>query len=827
MAAAAVLAPEQVSMQVPKETILNKYVAVSSCPTLFVLGREAPSKTPEETKNSNNPVRAGKKPKADEDDHIDTFVPMELHTCEVDVHCTAGIAFIDTKMVWKLSQGIFNKKKPKKGFKCVFCVPTSTDTLITEVMAQQGTGDDASCFATMVVENGEIDAMGKKGVMGSKEGKGSKANEDGHTKQKPNPDFFLIRMPNFHTEENIEVTFRQMQPLSFTRNGDFRLDLKMAAPKEISMDGSSDIVYRVLFDTGNQEQVQWNCPSGHFLEVMADTPGSVFLQTTADAPKGAQPNVDFSIGYGGWRESGDIQGAQIWEPPFKNPMEGQDPRGSFAISISPPAPDKHAATFAKRVIFVVDRSGSMRGSPIEAAREALCTALSGLSERDAFNIIAYDDQQIKYSAKLVRARAENIAEAKAWVSENVYARGLTNIMAPLVDAIRSLAPGLVFEVPVIAPESADGIEAPSTEAPEIRPAPKLVVAEEDQNPKKKRKHMPFIFLITDGKVPNEREICKMLQNAVQSADELGEVMPRVNCFGIGYYCNHYFLKMASQIGRGLNGFAFSGDGVGPRMDTLFLSVSEPVLTDVDLMLKDEIDGKKVEYYPNPIPDVYVGKPLVIMGRFEGDQPPRVALRGQMADGAVFDQDIVNGIDVRGVAMGKRPMSEGGKPSGTDASGKTPTPATEEKMKEMKGDEDHPPIAQAMAKNRLDLMTAKAWLDDDAALATQVGKESALHNLPTAHASLLGFSTTKKKLALLKRMRTWSRGQQVAAAAGGVAGVALIAGVGIGFGSLLATGGNLGGLGELFAEIGGELGGELGDIAECCESCDCDCLSNLC
>ena len=38
-----------------------------------------------------------------------------------------------------------------------------------------------------------------------------------------------------------------------------------------------------------------------------------------------------------------------------------------------------------------------------------------------------------------------------------------------------------------------------------------------------------------------------------------------------------------------------------------------------------------ELYPNPIPDLFSGSPLLIAGKFKGEFPPEIKLHGNWAD----------------------------------------------------------------------------------------------------------------------------------------------------------------------------------------------------
>ena len=50
--------------------------------------------------------------------------------------------------------------------------------------------------------------------------------------------------------------------------------------------------------------------------------------------------------------------------------------------------------FPRDVIFLLDRSGSMGGGPMDAARAALIAGLKDLTPNDRFNICAFDNLQI-------------------------------------------------------------------------------------------------------------------------------------------------------------------------------------------------------------------------------------------------------------------------------------------------------------------------------------------------------------------------------------------------------------------------------------------------
>lgn len=83
------------------------------------------------------------------------------------------------------------------------------------------------------------------------------------------------------------------------------------------------------------------------------------------------------------------------------------------------------------MVFVVDISGSMSGSPIENVKNALCTALSELNPEDSFNIIAFNGEMYIFSPSLELATEETIENASQWISIKFIAGGDTNILLPL------------------------------------------------------------------------------------------------------------------------------------------------------------------------------------------------------------------------------------------------------------------------------------------------------------------------------------------------------------------------------------------------------------
>merc|ERR1712228_1104258 len=133
--------------------------------------------------------------------------------------------------------------------------------------------------------------------------------------------------------------------------------------------------------------------------------------------------------------------------------------------------------------------------------------------------------------------------------------------------------------------------------------------------------LPFVILLTDGKVQDEKEICKEVR------DQAGPV--RVLTFGIGKYCSWYFLKILALQTRGWSSGALVQEKIIDKIGHLVDRASQPILTHLEL----EIQGLgNVDLFPPQIPDLFIGGPLVIAGKYEGQMPSEMVIRGYLADG---------------------------------------------------------------------------------------------------------------------------------------------------------------------------------------------------
>ena len=121
--------------------------------------------------------------------------------------------------------------------------------------------------------------------------------------------------------------------------------------------------------------------------------------------------------------------AQDWRNWWKENRESHvfasrmDPEQPVALKVPPrpiewdePRPSFYGMTiYAKRVVFIIDRSGSMNSSVggetrLQRAQQELHRAINALNEYDHFNVVAFSDRMDVFSRRLLKATQENKVE---------------------------------------------------------------------------------------------------------------------------------------------------------------------------------------------------------------------------------------------------------------------------------------------------------------------------------------------------------------------------------------------------------------------------------
>lgn len=230
---------------------------------------------------------------------------------------------------------------------------------------------------------------------------------------------------------------------------------------------------------------------------------------------------------------------------------------------SPSAIQNQQESLSRDVTFIIDTSGSMQGTSITQAKKSLHVALQSLSPLDSFNIIEFNSKHRRYSNAPVIASPNNIATAQQYVSR-LNAGGGTEMFAPLKDA--------------------------------------LTTHQHDN-----KKSLKQIVFITDGSVGNEQALFQLIHENLYSA--------RLFTVAIGSAPNSFFMRKAAQFGRGSFTHIANSTEVSEKMSQLFSQLQSPVLRDISIDWPENINA---EMFPQRIPDLYLGQPLLITAKIPAE-----------------------------------------------------------------------------------------------------------------------------------------------------------------------------------------------------------------
>ncbi|MDI9369568.1 MAG: VIT and VWA domain-containing protein [Synergistota bacterium] len=226
-----------------------------------------------------------------------------------------------------------------------------------------------------------------------------------------------------------------------------------------------------------------------------------------------------------------------------------------------------------RAVFVVDRSGSMSGAPLEQADKAICACLGALRPEDQFGIVAFGSSAHALAPHLLPGTIENREKAAAFLSR---AGGLGGT---------ELLGGLTAAMEVFGEASGD------------------------------------IFLLTDGQVFAGSEIMAGMRDRGF----------RVHCLGIGSASQDRFLALLARETGGVSRFMTPRERVDMAALELFASVGRPVANEVTCSVTGSSGGK---VGPMPADMVFAGTPLVVYGSCaaEGNATLHLAFEGASGPG---------------------------------------------------------------------------------------------------------------------------------------------------------------------------------------------------
>jgi Ca-activated chloride channel family protein len=239
--------------------------------------------------------------------------------------------------------------------------------------------------------------------------------------------------------------------------------------------------------------------------------------------------------------------------------------------------EKNKTILPKDVAFVLDTSGSMAGKKLEQAKKALRFCVENLNDNDRFEIIRFSTEVEPLFDKLVAVNDANREQANNFIKD-------------------------------LKPFGATAIDEALQKALALRP---------------KQGDRPFVIIfLTDGMptigTTDENQI-------IANVKQANAGRTRVFCFGIGTDVNTHLLDRITEETRAASQYVLPEEDLEVKVSSFFEKIKEPVLANPTLKFTAGVRVTKL--YPAPLPDLFRGDQLVLVGRYSGAGASAVILEG--------------------------------------------------------------------------------------------------------------------------------------------------------------------------------------------------------
>jgi Ca-activated chloride channel homolog len=235
----------------------------------------------------------------------------------------------------------------------------------------------------------------------------------------------------------------------------------------------------------------------------------------------------------------------------------------------------------RELTLVIDRSGSMAGPKMDQAKAAALQVLEGLADGESFNIIDYSTTVSSFAPRPVTKDKQQRAEARKYI-EAIKPGGGTNIHDALTEALRA--------------EPAAGV-------------------------------LPIVLFLTDG-LPTVGQTSEV---AIRELAEKGNPHHRrIFTFGVGNDVNVPLLDKIADLTRATTTYVLPEEDVEVKVAAVFKRLYGPVFKDIQLRTAGNVPSTRLvrELIPSPIPDLFDGDQLILLGQYQHDGPIVFTVSGE-------------------------------------------------------------------------------------------------------------------------------------------------------------------------------------------------------
>ena len=276
--------------------------------------------------------------------------------------------------------------------------------------------------------------------------------------------------------------------------------------------------------------------------------------------------------------------------------------GYFRVDITARRSLRKLKAMPKDVIFLIDTSGSVPQSWVDAVNRGVADALNSLNRSDRFNIVLFKDQPSVFASSIQPVNDQALTKAGKFL-QHATSGGYT-------DVNRALSRLLVRDV---------GVE-----------------------------RVVDLILISDGRptrgVSDTRELINLITRD-------NDMTASIYCVGIGRSQNRRLLEFLAYRNKGFCVYASGSDQTAGVIRDLISRLRYPLIKNVTL----QVGGLDLDQiFPRHVPNIHQGETFSIFGRFDRNEPVKMQIGGSN-----FDQTVAFAFsrNFRQAAAGDRQIAE--------------------------------------------------------------------------------------------------------------------------------------------------------------------------
>ncbi len=275
--------------------------------------------------------------------------------------------------------------------------------------------------------------------------------------------------------------------------------------------------------------------------------------------------------------------------------DAEGDEGTYQLTVLPPVAS--AAPRPRDLVLVLDRSSSMAGWKMVAARRAAARIVDTLTSADRFAVLTFDDQIDRPAGLpdgLVEASDRHRYRAVEHLAR-VDAQGGTELLAALRQALALL-------------RGAQGDD--DGDGQQVRDS--------------------IVTVITDGQVGNEDQLLRALSGDLHRV--------RVHIVGIDQAVNAGFLGRFASVGGGRCELVESEERLDEAMHAIHRRIGAPLAHSLAVRAEGLATIEDTAS-PARLPDLFPGAPLVVTGRYRGRAAGSLTLYGTTREGGDWSATV--------------------------------------------------------------------------------------------------------------------------------------------------------------------------------------------